>query len=74
MADFSPSNWFKIGWGGKYNKVTGGNSYLGQRAQLSIDVKKIGSIQFQYEKSYLPSTGKELYPIESGRIIYYKQF
>lgn len=72
--DYPLNNWFKIGLGLKYNDIIGGANYWGQRAQLSADVKQFGNLQFQYEKSYLPTIYQSLYPVEIGRISWYKYF
>ncbi len=72
--DFALRNWLKIGVGAKYNSVCGGNNYWGKSVQLKTDFKQFGSIQLQYEKSYLPSINQNLYPVETGRLSYYKNF
>jgi hypothetical protein len=73
-ADYALNNWLKIGAGLKYNDISGGDNYWGERAQLSADCKQFGNIQFQYEKSYLPTIYQSLYPVEIGRISWYKYF
>ena len=73
-CDFSISQSLKLGVGAKYNKVAGGLKYWGEKAQLMLDVNGIGKLQFQYEKSYLPTIAHSLFPIEIGRISWYKYF
>lgn len=73
-CDYSLMQSLKLGLGSKYNKVQGGEVCWGQRAQLMIEVHGIGRLQFQYEKSYLPTTGHSLFPIEIGRLSWYKYF
>lgn len=72
--DYNPSRVFKIGGGIKYNKANRGTAYYGVKAQLSFEIKKLGGLQFQYEKSYLPTLNQTLYPVEFGRISWYKTF
>lgn len=73
-GDYTLKQFLKIGAGAKYNKVTGGGNYWGERIQLSVDFKQTGRLQFQYEKSYLPSINQTLYPVEIGRVSWYKYF
>ncbi|MEI6950350.1 hypothetical protein V9K67_24425 [Paraflavisolibacter sp. H34] len=73
-GDYSFSSLFKAGVGAKYNKVADGNSYIGSRAFLNFDFKKPGSIQLQYEKSFLPTTKHTLFPMEIGRVSWFKFF
>jgi hypothetical protein len=73
-ADYSFRKILKLGAGIKYNKVYGGQSYWGERAIAGADLKKLGTIQFQYEKAYLPTISQTLYPVETGRISWYKSF
>jgi hypothetical protein len=73
-ADYALRNWLKVGVGAKYNAVNGGDNYWGKRLQLSADFKQLGSIQFQYEKSFLPTIYQSLYPVEIGRVSWYKYF
>ncbi len=73
-GDYAIRNWMKLGIGIKYNNVSGGKDYLGKSIQLRTDFKQFGGIQLQYEKSYLPSINQTLYPVEIGRLSYYKNF
>lgn len=72
--DYSFRKSLKLGVGAKYNKVIGGVVSWGERAQLMMEIAGIGRLQFQYEKSYLPTTGQSLFPIEIGRVSWYKYF
>lgn len=73
-ADLNVRKWLKLGAGSKYNSVKSGDGYWGQRLQLSMQFRLIGAIHLQYEKSYLPTISQTLFPIESGRIMWYKNF
>ncbi len=73
-GDYAIRNWMKLGVGAKYNNVSGGNNYWGQSIQLRTDFKQFGGVQLQYEKSYLPTINQTLYPVEIGRLSYYKNF
>ena len=73
-GDYAIKQPLKIGIGIKYNKILGGETYLGKRMQLMMDIKKLGRLQFQYEKSYMPTISHSLFPVEIGRVSWYKYF
>jgi hypothetical protein len=73
-ADYSINDWLKIGAGVKDNQVATGADYIGGSWQITADFKKIGGFQFQYDKSFLPTTTQTLYPIEIGRVSWFKIF
>lgn len=73
-ADYFAKDWLRIAVGAKYNDISGGNNYWGQSILLSAALKQFGTVQLQYEKSYLPTITQTLYPVETGRISYYKNF
>ena len=73
-GDYELRKFLRLGAGVKYNQVKGGQSYWGQSLRLSADLKKLGGIQLHYEKSYLPTIRQTLYPVEMGRVSWYKNF
>ncbi|TMI63647.1 MAG: hypothetical protein E6H07_12805 [Bacteroidetes bacterium] len=73
-ADYSPGSKFRMGAGGKYNKTTDGKVYWGGNFQLVFEIKKLGGLQFQYEKSFLPTIYQTLFPVEMGRVSWFKYF
>ncbi|MFI5129709.1 MAG: hypothetical protein ACHQFX_06950 [Chitinophagales bacterium] len=73
-ADFFPVPRFKIGAGGKYNRTEFGETYWGGRALLMLEIKKLGGLQLQYEKSFLPTIHQTLFPVEVGRVTWFKYF
>jgi hypothetical protein len=73
-GDYSIKKFLRIGGGVKYNHVLGAQNYWGQSIRLSADFKKLGGIQLHYEKSYLPTIQQTLYPVEIGRVSWYKFF
>ncbi|MET0637670.1 MAG: hypothetical protein ABWZ25_16695 [Chitinophagaceae bacterium] len=73
-ADYSVSSRVRIGVGLKYNKVVGGKSYWGSRAQILAEFGKLGGLQFQYEKSYLPTIYRALFAVETGSVSWFKYF
>ena len=73
-GDYSLAKFFRIGAGVKYNHVKSGKDYWGESIRISADFKKLGALQLHYEKSYLPTIQQTLYPVEIGRVSWYKFF
>ncbi len=71
---FTPSPRMRLGGGLKYNKVISGEIYWGGTGQLMIDMNRLGNLQLQYEKSFLPTIQQTLFPVESGRLTWFKTF
>ena len=65
---------FKLGCGAKYNHVQNGSDYLGKSIRVGANLSRLGTLQFNYEKSYLPTIQQTLYPVETGRVSWYKFF
>jgi hypothetical protein len=73
-GEYSITKWIRAGAGVKYNKVTGGNAYIGNNVHVGVDVQQLGNLQLQYERSYLPTIWQTLYPVETGRVTWIKYF
>jgi hypothetical protein len=73
-GDYSITKWLRVGGAVKQNKITGGNHYLGSSARIGLEWKTVGGLQLQYEKSYLPTIWQTLYPVETGRVTWFKYF
>ncbi len=73
-ADYFPVSFFRIGAGGKYNRTEFGQNYWGGKAQLMVEIRKLGGIQLQYEKSFLPTIYQTLAPVDIGRVSWFKYF
>ncbi len=73
-ADYTIIPVLRIGGGIKYNKVISGGTYWGNMGRLLLDIKKVGSLQLQYEKSYLPTIQQTLFPVQIGSATLIKNF
>lgn len=67
-------SWFSVTGGLRYNQVRGDRTRWGANAGVNLVVNKIGMIQFGYDKSYLPGAMRNLLPVETGRVTYFKTF
>jgi len=73
-ADYAISRLFRVGVGIKYNKIMGGATCMGSRGQVELGINKLGNLQLHYEKSYLPTIWQTLYPVQTGRVSWFKYF
>jgi hypothetical protein len=73
-ADYALKSFLRLGAGVKYNKIITGNSYWGGTGQLMLNIKGMGSLQLQYDKSFLPTIQQTLFPVEIGRLTWFKNF
>lgn len=72
--EWMPFRSLRLGAGCKYNRLTTGQVYWGERAAISAGIGKLGTLQLQYDKSYLPTIRRDLFAIETGRITWFKNF
>ncbi|MET0464040.1 MAG: hypothetical protein ABW007_12840 [Chitinophagaceae bacterium] len=72
--EYAVTSKIRLGASGKYNSIIGGKDYWGGRAHAMIELKQLGAFQLHYDKSYLPTIFGDLFPVESGRISWFKFF
>ncbi len=72
--DYAARKRLKLGAGVKYNKVAAGDHYWGGRMQFLLEVGRLGGLQLQYERSFLPTIYQTLFTVETGKISWYKNF
>jgi len=58
----------------KYSRLNHEQTLLGGTAGMSILINHFGTIQFNYDKVYLPSYNGNLLPVDLGRITYNREF
>jgi hypothetical protein len=73
-ANYTFGTMLGMGAGIKYNKIITGSTYWGGTGQLLLNINRVGSLQLQYEKSFLPTTQQTLFPVEVGRLTLFKNF
>ena len=73
-ATYQLRQWLTISGGLKSNRVNNTETLWGATAGLGLNLKKLGTIQGSYEKSYLPGTARNLLPVDMGRLTYYRTF
>jgi hypothetical protein len=58
----------------KWNRVSRIKNLFGATAAMSIYLKRIGTVQFNYDKSFLPGYNRTLKPVDIGRMTFYRDF
>ncbi len=73
-AGYQLKNWLYVQGGLKYNHVNTAKTLWGGTGGLTINIPKLGRVQFQYERSYLPGMDRNLLPMDMGRFNFYRLF
>lgn len=58
----------------KWTRTNSRKDYFGCNGGLTIQIKQIGSFQFNYDRNYLPGLNRELMPVNIGRMIFIRDF
>ncbi len=67
-------NWLSVQIGLKWNRLNKMQNLVGGTTGLNLQIKKIGTIQLQYDKTYLPGFNRLLMPVDMGRASFYREF
>jgi hypothetical protein len=67
-------NWLSLQAGLKWNRLNWVQNLVGGTAGLNLQIKKIGTVQLQYDKTYLPGFNRLLMPVDMGRASFYREF
>lgn len=74
-ALYNINKYIAVGGGIKYNYQTEFHiEQLGYSAETSLQIPKVGQIQFSAEKGFIPGMNKQLMPNNTGRATYFKTF
>ncbi len=58
----------------KWTKENYDRDLIGCTAAMSIVIKRMGMIQLHYDRTYLPSYGRILVPVDMGQLSFYREF
>lgn len=58
----------------KWNRFNKKENLFGATAGINLHIRKLGSLQFNYEKTYLPGEDRNLKPVDLGRMSFYREF
>lgn len=67
-------NNFSLSAGLKWNRLNRIQNLWGGTAGMSVFIKKAGTFQFNYDKTFLPGYNRALMPVDMGRMSFYKVF
>ncbi|THU39415.1 hypothetical protein FAM09_12990 [Niastella caeni] len=74
-ALYNINKYISLGAGIKYNRQTVFNiDQLGYSAETTLQIPKLGQIQFSADKGFIPGMNKQLVPNNTGRATYFKTF
>jgi hypothetical protein len=58
----------------KWNRLNSKEIFFGGTAGLNVYLKKLGTIQLNYDKTYVPGINNILKPVDIGRASFYREF
>ena len=58
----------------KWNKLNAGEIFFGGSGTAGIYINKLGTVQINYEKIYLPGYNSKLMPVDMGKLSFYRAF
>lgn len=58
----------------KWNRLNNIQTFFGGTATVNFYLKKFGTIQLNYDKTYIPGYNRELKPVDIGRASFYREF
>ena len=75
QLQYKLKNWLTVGGGLKYNRQTVFNKeQLGFNANTIFKLRKLGELQFIWDRGFIPGTDKQLVENNIGRFTYYRTF
>jgi hypothetical protein len=74
QVTYQLSNNFSLTGGLKWNRLNHTKDLFGSTAAVNLFLKNIGTIQLNYDKTYLPGYNRTLVPVDMGRMSFYKIF
>jgi hypothetical protein len=73
-VSYQLKNWLSLSGGLNYNRLANNITHWGASVGINLTINKIGTIQMNYDKNYLPGTNRNLLPVQSGRVSFYRSF
>lgn len=58
----------------KWSRLNYVETLIGGTAGMNMHFKKMGTLQFNYDKSWLPGYSRLLVPVDIGRVSFYREF
>lgn len=67
-------NNFSLSGSIKWNRLNNTENLFGASGILNINIQRFGTVQFNYEKTYLPGQNRTLMPVDLGQINFFRVF
>ncbi len=74
LAGYQFKNKLTISSSLKWSRLNKIKNLFSGTASLGLYIKKFGTIQFNYDKTYLPGYTRTLMPVDMGRMSFYREF
>lgn len=74
QVNYQVSKNISLTGGVKWNRLNHNETLFGGTAALGWVISKLGTLQFQYDKTYLPGNVRQLMPVDMGRMSFYREF
>ena len=74
VLSYQFKNSLTLSGGLKWNRLNRTENLFGATAAMSMYIKKLGTFQFNYDKTYLPGYDRLLIPVDIGRMSFYREF
>jgi hypothetical protein len=74
LVTYQLGQWLSLTGGVKWSRINQQQTLWGGTGGMNLLLKKIGTLQLQYDKSFLPGFNRDLLPVNLGRITFNREF
>lgn len=74
LVSYQYKNSVTISGSFKWNRQNGSEDFFGGTAGINVYLKKSGTLQFNYDKTFVPGFNNKLRPVDIGRASFYREF
>jgi hypothetical protein len=74
MINYQFKNKISVSGSFKWSRLNHTENLFGGTAGLNLYFKKLGTLQLNYDKSWLPGYSRVLIPVDIGRMSFYREF
>jgi hypothetical protein len=74
MLGYQFKNKINISGSLRWSRLNRVENLFGGTAGMGFYLKKIGTVQFNYDKTYLPGVNRKLIPVDMGSMSFYREF
>ena len=74
LVSYQYKNSITVSGSFKWNRLNNKEDFFGGTAGINVYLKKFGTIQLNYDKTYVPGISNILRPVDIGRASFYREF